>query len=653
MLPVTKHNYRKVMLQMARLFSPPKRMSAHTWADKYRRLPKTAAESGRWSSERTPWIRDILEAVDSPQIDTVVVWAASQVSKTEGVIINYIGMRLHLAPVPMGFFGPDELTVKDISQDRIQPMLRETPELWAGTAKGQAFQTFKVTVNGCKLYMLSARSAAQMASRPMGVVFIDEYSRIAANKREGDVRDIIDARGNTYPGFTAIVTSTATEGEAERHWNPDTKLTYWDFPGAVPDPTVTLWRSGTRMEWAIPCKHCSQYFIPDLSTLLIADMGNIDDSAAHARIQCPHCRGVMDEADKFRANALGRYVNGRYQRITPDGDVIGDVPANSVASFWIPGLVSMFPGGTIAKRAKKLLEARSAAYKDQEAKEKAVLNVQFGQLWAPAGKGTDSDIVESLRQNYQRDWVPAEAAALTMGVDCSADRLWYVVRAWGHGPDMTSWLIAAGQLHGNLEPDNKMSGNIMPVWQRLNEKLMHLWDGMHIDACAIDSGAFTDEVYDFCEYHDESGIAFPIKGDDKVINTLFKPGTVHYTRAGRPSRSLVLWKLNTDGLKRWLHKRYQRPAGTYGSFNYSDHAPEEYPKHLVSEKRVFDRMKGRYYWRASGENHWFDAEVYALMAALKIGVAEMEPGERIKPAPKQSTQPTSSGGWVNTGGSWL
>jgi phage terminase large subunit GpA-like protein len=367
----------------------------------------------------------------------------------------------------------------------------------------------------------------------------------------------------------------------------------------------------------------------------------------------------MSEADKFDANARGRFVNGRHQSIDQDGNITGTIPPNSTASYWVPGLVSMFAGGTIAKRAKKLLEARHAAFADQEAKEKAVLNVQFGELWAPRGKGSKAEDVSKLLVKYPRGHVPKDAAALTMGIDVSGDRLWYVIRAWGHQTDMTSWLIEAGEIYGSVSPKAKNEAGMLPVFQRLNDKLMQLYDGLYISACAIDSGFETDIIYDFCQYHDESGVSFPVKGDDVVKNYVMQPSPIGHRGDGRPARDILLWRLNTDALKQQVHKSYVLPSETYGSFNINENAFDDgqkrknYLAHMVSESRVLDKKTNRHYWRRNGYNHWFDAEVYARAAALKLGVETWEPAVRIVPKIEKPTTGRTSGGWVNAGGGWL
>ncbi|SOC08504.1 phage terminase large subunit GpA [Rhodobacter sp. JA431] len=53
---------------------PEPQITVSEWSDRFRRLPSTSAEPGRWRTNRTPYLREIMDAlsVASP-VERVVI----------------------------------------------------------------------------------------------------------------------------------------------------------------------------------------------------------------------------------------------------------------------------------------------------------------------------------------------------------------------------------------------------------------------------------------------------------------------------------------------------------------------------------------------------------------------------------------------------
>ena len=61
------------------------------WADEYRFLSSEAsAEPGKWHTDRAPYQREMMDAVNDPRTEMVVIMSSAQVGKTE-IINNIIG----------------------------------------------------------------------------------------------------------------------------------------------------------------------------------------------------------------------------------------------------------------------------------------------------------------------------------------------------------------------------------------------------------------------------------------------------------------------------------------------------------------------------------------------------------------------------------
>ena len=62
---------------------PPEDLTVTEWAEKNRRLSsESSAEPGPWRTERTPYLREVMDTFTDPKISHTVMVAASQVGKS-------------------------------------------------------------------------------------------------------------------------------------------------------------------------------------------------------------------------------------------------------------------------------------------------------------------------------------------------------------------------------------------------------------------------------------------------------------------------------------------------------------------------------------------------------------------------------------------
>lgn len=126
-----KINYKTLCLfsRIAKVMSPPPKLTVSQWADENRRLSAEAsAEPGRWNIDRAPYQREIMDAISDVSIDTVVVMSSSQVGKTE-LVLNMIGYCVDYDPSPILVMQPTDGMAQAFSKDRLAPMIRDTPVL--------------------------------------------------------------------------------------------------------------------------------------------------------------------------------------------------------------------------------------------------------------------------------------------------------------------------------------------------------------------------------------------------------------------------------------------------------------------------------------------------------------------------------------------
>jgi hypothetical protein len=67
---------------MANLLAPPPSLTISQWADKYRKLsPESSAEPGQWRTDRTPYMREIMDCIGDRFVERVVIKSSAQIGK--------------------------------------------------------------------------------------------------------------------------------------------------------------------------------------------------------------------------------------------------------------------------------------------------------------------------------------------------------------------------------------------------------------------------------------------------------------------------------------------------------------------------------------------------------------------------------------------
>ena len=121
--------YRAALLEGLR---PEQLGTVWEWADRHRILGGVGCpEPGPWRTDRTPHLREPMECLSarSPW-RRVVLMFGSQTGKTE-VGLNWLGYIIHWRPAPTLLVQPTLEMAKRLNRQRLEPLLRDTPELHA------------------------------------------------------------------------------------------------------------------------------------------------------------------------------------------------------------------------------------------------------------------------------------------------------------------------------------------------------------------------------------------------------------------------------------------------------------------------------------------------------------------------------------------
>ncbi|MGA7427684.1 MAG: phage terminase large subunit family protein, partial [Rhodoplanes sp.] len=159
--------------------TPDPDLTVSAWADKHRVLSsRGASEAGPWRTSRTPYLKEIMDALSpSHPCQRVAFMKGSQVGATESGG-NWIGYVIHHAPGPMLAVQPSVELAKRFSQQRIDPLIEESPVLREKVAPARSRDSGNTVLSkefpGGILVMTGANSAVGLRSMPVRYLFLDE-----------------------------------------------------------------------------------------------------------------------------------------------------------------------------------------------------------------------------------------------------------------------------------------------------------------------------------------------------------------------------------------------------------------------------------------------------------------------------------------------
>ncbi len=159
--------------------APDPALTVSQWADRHRILSSRAAsEAGPYRTARTPYMRGIMDALSpSNPARRVIFMKAAQVGATEGGN-NWIGFCIHRAPGPMLAVQPTVDLAKRLSQQRIDPLIEDSPALRDLVSPSRSRDSGNTVLAkrfpGGQLILTGANSAVGLRSMPARWVFMDE-----------------------------------------------------------------------------------------------------------------------------------------------------------------------------------------------------------------------------------------------------------------------------------------------------------------------------------------------------------------------------------------------------------------------------------------------------------------------------------------------
>lgn len=590
---------------------PPEDISVAEWAEKYRILEeKSSHMPGKWRNSVTPYLVEIMNALTDYETEAVVFCKPTQVGGTE-CIFNALGYIIDQDPAPTMIVYPTDKLGEATSENRIQPMIEACPQLRRRFDKNSSSR-LELQFDGMYIAINGANSPSSLASRPIRYLFLDEVDKYpAASKKEADPISLAKERTKTFPNRKIYMCSTPTLRSGAVWKNKE--------------------EADTEKHFYVPCPHCGKFI--ELLFKQIRwpgkESGLSDkERAEFANYICQECGCVISDSEKALAMEKGEWrvvrQSTKYSR--------------SVA-FWLNTLYSPFT--RFSEIAKEFMDS-----KDDPDKLRNFTNSWLGEPWEEAKQRTSADDVLARQSDVEQLVVPEWAKLLTGGVDVQENCLYWTIRAFGEF--FTSQNIAHGQAFSFGEVERMMN---LEFKKESGEKLM-------VALALIDSGDRTDEVYDFAAQN--SDWCLPCKGTSAMMSH-YRLSTVN--KSGSRAFGMTLVLVDGGKYKDMIAARIKKPNGV-GAWMVYKGTDIEYCEQVTAEqKNLVRNSKGQeeYRWQpktSHADNHYLDAEVYAMAAADIMGVRtlHLQVQEEQKPVQEEqasSGQPEQGNEWLNNGGSWL
>lgn len=573
------------------------------WADQYRRLsPEASSEPGKWVTDRAPYQRGMMDAVNEPGVCEVVLMTSSQVGKTE-IINNIIGYFAHQDPSPMLLIQPTLDMAETWSKDRLAPMIRDTEELTDLFGDPRSRDSNNTLLHkkfaGGHITMAGANSPASLASRPIRIVLLDEEDRYPHSAgTEGDPGSLAQKRTTTFWNRLLVSVSTPTVEDESK--------------------IESRYQQSDQRKFYVPCSECDTFQVLSWSQVKF-EKGKPDTT----HYACEHCEAKLKESDKMWMLAHGEWR--------------AEAAFNGIAGFHINELYS--PWVKWSEMVENFLKAKRLPETL-----KVWVNTSLGETWKDKTEGVDPAGLLGRKENWGRV-APEGVIVITAGVDVQDDRLEAEVVGWGVGQE--SWSLQFHVLHGD-PAQNK-------VWEDLDNVLtqtVKTSDGriLSVSCACVDSGGHqTQRVYEYCKAREYSRV-YAIKG----ASQMGKPLVSKFSKANK--LRVKLFSIGTDTAKQMIYSRLKIHQPGPGYCHFPADYPEEYFKQLTAERiqtrfvnghpsRIWVMPKGR-------RNEALDCRVYGL-AALHIlnpnldRLAKDQERERLKKHhTSEKTEVTSTNEWM-------
>lgn len=594
-------------------------LTVSRWADKHRELVTGTNMPGQWTTERTPYLREIMDSLsEHSDVIEVIFVKAVQIGATE-VLYNWIGYVMHhLKNKDMLVVVPTKEFRNQKFNPRLGRVLRESSALKElvnfSSRSNKNTEDILEYGAGAKIIKAGANVGTDLSSDSVAYAACDEVDKFPLEiPGFGDPMMMIRGRQTTHTRAKALKISSPLIEETSRIW--------------------AEWQKTDMRRYHVQCPHCgeSQHLewggegVPfglKWSKLPHREGEEGPPRVSHAWYLCRHNACIIEEAEKLgMLKEAGHGGTARWIAERPY--VKGRRGYHLNALYAPPGL-----GMTWKKLADEYLEGIGDSAKMQTFK-----NERLGLPWKEEYDATDplaimARLEECASQgNAERPawWVRS------VGIDVQKDVI--EVTAYDIGLEEESWAVNHWVIPGATLTDEP--------WDALEELLAEI----RPDCGGLDSGYNADMCYKFAR---RRPWLFVLKGVKTLgDNLLVEDEGKRRQRLRRKRKTSVSPFLvsNAVGMAS-ITDRLNLPVPERGKrqpkyIHFPDNVTafdKGFFNQLTSNRKVIKRVRHRIVveWVENTPNEAYDCWKYALAAFL---LSRLDPASRERNAVRAQQPP--------------
>ncbi len=534
-------------------FQLPPDYKISEWADEHRVIAHgTGSEPGLWRTDRLPLLREVMDALNSAAVHTLVLCCSSQAAKTE-TLMNIVGYYIDQDPAPQMFVLPTLELADSFSVSRFAKTVDATPVLrdkMGGPKSRDANQTIREKqFPGGDLVFAGANSPASLASRPRRIVAFDEVDKYRENiGQDGDPIAQGIQRTQNYYNRKIIIASTPTQAGVSA-------IEYW-------------FKQSDQRYRLVPCPECGhmqrlQWF------------QEIDGE----KIQRVRWQPGQPETAEYICAGNGCVWDQRRLRVAVSHGVW-----QATSKAVDPGIVGFHwwslytPWVSMADLAREWEKCDGYA-----AREQTFINLKLGEVWHPTrSAATTPEMLLARREDYGPEKLPAGVLAITAFVDVQGDRWECTYLGWGALEE--KWVIDHAVHYG--DPTDPAQ------WEAMDERLLRRvfthdsGAAMQIEAIGVDAGYLQQMVLDFCRTRRQAFRPFyAVKGKEGFGRPLWSESAEKFKLGA---------KLYLSGIDDGKTQLYQELAAEKVRVHFPRQLELPWFKQLVVEKIKMKPLRGRF-----------------------------------------------------------
>lgn len=583
---------------------PPDRRPPWQWCEEHIGAIPYSPMPGRFRSDNSPWVREVMEAIVDPRVRLVSILASIQSSKTTAPELTLCYIIANL-PGPALWLDQTDEDAKDQSESRLQKLFDECPPVRALFPRNR-HKKRNTTIhfaNGMTLWVLGAHNKTNLQRRSIRWLIGDETWRWpAGHMAEAEAR--VTAFG--WLGKCLFLSQGGEEDDDTHRKFETTDMREWTF--ACPSCGHRQPFRWENVKWSKDCKDAQEQY-------------DFERVRATTTLHCERCQHAIADSDenRRRLNATGRFapqnLNAAKENVGFHWNSLASMSWGKLAELYLRAKLAARKGDTslLQQFYQKRLALPWREFVDDFKVELTPCGYLMGEEWPDEGALDSKGRIIAAPFPKEHAIVPLRF----LSIDVQMDHFWLVVRSWSaEGASRLIWCQKA------------------LTWEEL-ESIQSRFK-IHDNLVFVDAGYNSYEVYRQCARHGWTALmgdahgTFAHKTPQGTVQRFYSPVRRIAVSRGLVCRMHYFSNLSVKDLLARL--RRLNGMGAQPFWQVPDDVPEFYLQQMESEQRI--RKNNKWIWEQIGNrpNHLFDCEVIQVVAAVMLKMVGRESVEACKSA---------------------